>query len=204
LLITCAGLQADRVARQTGRDPGVTVVPFRGEYCSLKPAARDLCRGLIYPAPDPRFPFLGVHFTRGVDGHVECGPNAVLAFGREAYSRRSVNLRDLAGTLADLGFLRLAARHWRYGATELWRSLSRAAFMRAARRLVPALRAADLEPAPAGIRAQAVNRDGTLADDFLIREHDRVINVCNAPSPAATASLKIGEWIVDRAAAHLS
>src|SRR4029079_4692363 len=188
----CAGLHSDRVAKLTGRDPGERIVPFRGEYYALKPSAHRLCRNLIYPTPDPQFPFLGVHFTRMIDGSVECGPNAVLAFGREAYRFFALDPRDLLATLTYRGLLRMARKHWRMGLGEMWRSLSKAAFVRALQRLVPAIRAEHLEPAPAGIRAQAVASDGGLVDDFLIVEGDRVINVCNAPSPAATASLQIG------------
>ena len=198
--VNCAGLHSDRVARLTRQDPGAKIIPFRGEYYALKPDAHRLCRNLIYPTPDPRFPFLGVHFTRMIDGSVECGPNAVLAFGREAYTFFRVNPRDLLDTLAYPGFARMAVRHWRTGLGEVWRSLSKAAFVRALQRLVPDVRAEHLEPAPAGIRAQAVAPDGSLVDDFLIREADRVVNVCNAPSPAATASLQIGDAIVDRLA----
>jgi L-2-hydroxyglutarate oxidase len=199
-LVNCAGLHSDRVARLTGQDPGAMIVPFRGEYFALKPAAYHLCRNLIYPTPDPQFPFLGVHFTRMIDGSVECGPNAVLAFGREGYSFFRADPRDLIETLTYRGFLRMAARHWRMGLGEMWRSLSKGAFVRALQRLVPDVRADDLLPAPAGIRAQAVAPDGGLVDDFLIAEADRVVNVCNAPSPAATASLQIGAAIVDRLA----
>ncbi len=203
-LVNCAGLHSDRVARLTGVAPGCQIVPFRGEYFELKPSARKLCRHLIYPTPDPQFPFLGVHFTRMIGGSVECGPNAVLAFAREGYRFFDVNVRDLLETLTYRGFRRMARQHWRMGLGEMWRSLSRAAFVRALRRLVPDLRAVDLEPAPAGIRAQAVAPDGQLVDDFLIVEGDRVVNVCNAPSPAATASLQIGTAIVDRVSARLS
>jgi L-2-hydroxyglutarate oxidase len=199
-LVTCAGLHSDRVAELTGVQPGCQIVPFRGEYYALKPAARRLCRNLIYPVPDPQFPFLGVHFTRMIDGSVECGPNAVLAFAREGYRFFNVNLRDLFGTLTYGGFLRMAAKHWRMGLGEMWRSLSKSAFVRALQRLMPEIRAADLEKAPAGIRAQAVAPDGGLVDDFLIVEGDRVVNICNAPSPAATASLQIGTTVVDRLA----
>jgi L-2-hydroxyglutarate oxidase len=198
LLVNCAGLHSDRVAQRTGVRPGCRIVPFRGEYFELKPAARKLCRNLIYPTPDPQFPFLGVHFTRMIGGSVECGPNAVLAFSREGYHFFDVNWRDLLGTLTYPGFLRLARKHWRMGLGEMWRSLSKAAFVRALRRLVPDVRAEDLQPAPAGVRAQAVAPDGGLVDDFLIVEGDRVVNVCNAPSPAATASLQIGATVVDR------
>jgi L-2-hydroxyglutarate oxidase len=199
-LVNCGGLHSDRVARLTGEDPGAKIVPFRGEYYALKPEALELCRNLIYPVPDPQFPFLGVHFTRMIDGTVECGPNAVLAFGREAYTFFHVNPRDLFETLTYPGFLRMALRHWRMGLGEVWRSLSKAAFVRALQRLVPDIRAEHLEPAPAGIRAQAVARDGSLVDDFLIGEADRVVNVCNAPSPAATAALQIGAAIINRLA----
>jgi L-2-hydroxyglutarate oxidase len=199
-LVNCAGLYSDRVARLTGRAPHAKIIPFRGEYFSLKPTAYKLCRNLIYPVPDPQFPFLGVHFTRMIDGSVECGPNAVLAFGREAYQFFSLNPRDFLETVTYTGFLRMATRHWRMGLGEMRRSLSKAAFVRALQRLVPAIQADDLLPAPAGIRAQAVADDGSLVDDFLILEGDRVVNVCNAPSPAATAALQIGDSIVDRIA----
>jgi L-2-hydroxyglutarate oxidase len=199
-LVNCAGLHSDRVAKLTGVRPGCQIIPFRGEYFELKPEARSLCRNLIYPTPDPQFPFLGVHFTRMIEGSVECGPNAVLAFGRESYRFFQLNFRDLLGTLIYRGFLRMAAKHWRMGLGEMWRSLSKAAFVRALQRLVPDIRAEHLEDAPAGIRAQAVAPDGALVDDFLIVEGDRVVNVCNAPSPAATASLQIGATIVERIA----
>jgi len=197
-IVNCAGLHSDRVARLSGLVPGALIVPFRGEYFALLPHAQHLCRNLIYPTPDPKFPFLGVHFTRMIEGGVECGPNAVLAFGREAYTLFSGNARDLLETLSYRGFLRMARRHWRMGLGELWRSLCKTAFVRALQRLLPEIQADDLEPAPAGIRAQAVTAEGELVDDFLILEDDRVINVCNAPSPAATASLQIGSTIVDR------
>ncbi len=199
-LVNCAGLHSDRVARLTGRDPGAKVVPFRGEYYALKPEAYHLCRNLIYPTPDPQFPFLGVHFTRMIDGSVECGPNAVIAFGREAYRFFALNPCDLLETLCYRGFLRMALRHWRMGLGEMWRSLSKGAFVRALQRLVPDIRSEHLEPAAAGIRAQMIATDGRLVDDFLILEGERVVNVCNAPSPAATASLQIGDAVVDRLA----
>jgi L-2-hydroxyglutarate oxidase len=202
--INCAGLHSDRVTALSGRRPGVRIVPFRGEYYALRPEAWHLCRNLIYPTPDPNFPFLGVHFTRMIEGGVECGPNAVLAFAREGYRKTDVNLPDLFETLTYPGFLRLAGRYWRAGLGEMWRSLSKAAFVRALQRLVPAIRAEHLEAAPAGVRAQAVARDGALVDDFLIQEAGRVINVGNAPSPAATASLNIGRLIVERLAGRLT
>ncbi len=203
-LVNCAGLHADRVAGLTGQKPDALVVPFRGEYFELKPAARLLCRNLIYPVADPRFPFLGVHFTRMIEGGVECGPNAVLAFGRESYRFWDVDLRDLLETLRYRGFRRLARKHWRMGLGEMWRSLSKRAFVRALQRLVPAIRAEYLKPAQPGIRAQSVTPDGDLVDDFLIQEADGIVNVCNAPSPAATASLQIGLTIVDRLASRLT
>jgi L-2-hydroxyglutarate oxidase len=203
LAVNCAGLHSDQVAALGGRRPAVRIVPFRGEYYALRPEARHLCRNLIYPVPDPGFPFLGVHFTRLIEGGVECGPNAVLAFAREGYHRTDVDLGELLGTLAYPGFLRLAARYWRTGLGEMWRSFSKAAFVRALRRLVPDIRAEHLDAAPAGVRAQAVARDGALVDDFLIEEAGRVVHVCNAPSPAATAALNIGSLIVDRLAARL-
>ncbi|WP_020475652.1 L-2-hydroxyglutarate oxidase [Zavarzinella formosa] len=203
-LVNCAGLHSDRVAKLTGEKPAAKIIPFRGEYFELKHSAHHLCKNLIYPTPDPAFPFLGVHFTRMIDGSVECGPNAVLAFGREGYKFFSVNPRDLFESLTYRGFVRMALKHWKMGMGEMWRSLSKKAFVRALQRLVPEITANDLESAPAGIRAQAVSPDGGLVDDFLIQEADRVVNVCNAPSPAATASLQIGETIVDRLAVRFS
>jgi L-2-hydroxyglutarate oxidase len=199
-VVNCAGLHSDRVAKLTGNKPGAQIVPFRGEYYELEPHAWKLCRNLIYPTPDPRFPFLGVHFTRMIDNSVECGPNAVLAFGREAYKFLDVNVRDLFDALTYRGFIRLGLKHWKMGLGEMWRSISKKAFVRALQRLVPDIRAEDLKAAPAGIRAQAVAPDGALVEDFLIQEGDRVINICNSPSPAATASLQIGQTIVDRLA----
>lgn len=203
-LVTCAGLQADRVTAMTGETPAAKIVPFRGEYFTLKPEAERFCRTLIYPTPDPSFPFLGVHFTRMIRGGVECGPNAVLAFAREGYTKTAVNLRDLAESLTYGGFLRMAARCWRTGLGEMWRSVSKPAFVRALQRLVPEIRAEHLLPAPAGVRAQALGKQGELLDDFVIQACDRVINVGNAPSPAATASLNIGNLIVDRLAERMA
>ncbi|MDG2382035.1 MAG: L-2-hydroxyglutarate oxidase [Pirellulaceae bacterium] len=203
LLVNCSGLQSDRIAKLTGADPKAKIIPFRGEYYQLKPSAFHLCRNLIYPVPDPNFPFLGVHFTRMIDKTVECGPNAVLAFAREGYRKTDVNLNDLFESLTYPGFLKLAAQYWRVGVGEIWRSASKAAFVRALRRLVPEIDGSLLESAPAGVRAQAVAEDGAMIDDFLILDSDRVINVCNAPSPAATSSLQIGDTIVDRLANRL-
>lgn len=196
--VNCAGLHCDRVARAAGAAPPARIIPFRGEYFELTPGARSLCRNLIYPVPDPRFPFLGVHFTRMIGGGVECGPNAVLAFAREGYTFGTIDVRDLCDTLSFPGFWRLAARHWRTGAGEMWRSLSRAAFTRALRRLVPDIREEDLVPAPAGVRAQAVTAHGELVDDFMLVEEGSMLHVLNAPSPAATASLAIGEVVAFR------
>ncbi|MEU6868916.1 L-2-hydroxyglutarate oxidase [Streptomyces sp. NPDC046876] len=197
VLVNCAGLQCDRVARLAGDDPGMRIVPFRGEYYDL--ARPELVRGLVYPVPDPAFPFLGVHLTRGIGGGVHVGPNAVPALAREGYGWGVVRPRDLADELAWPGSWRMAARHWRYGAGEIHRSLSKAAFTEAVRRLLPGVSGADLVASGAGVRAQAVLRDGTLVDDFLIREGLRAVHVLNAPSPAATASLPIGREIARRA-----
>ena len=197
-LIACAGLQSDRVARLAGERPAEQIVPFRGDYWRLAPGARELVHGLLYPVPDPRFPFLGVHFTRRVDGDVWAGPNAVLAFAREGYRRRDVSSRDLA-SVASRRFVGLAARYWRVGSAEMLRDLSKRLFHRALRRYLPELRLEQLEPGPSGVRAQAVDPDGTLADDFRLGGSDRVLTVLNAPSPAATASLAIGRMLSSEA-----
>jgi (S)-2-hydroxyglutarate dehydrogenase len=197
VMVNCAGLQCDRVTKLGGQKPDAKIIPFRGEYFELKPAVHHLCRNLIYPVPDPNFPFLGVHFTRMIEGGVECGPNAVLAFAREGYKKTDINVADLFESLTYSGFIRMAAKYWRMGAGEMWRSLSKAAFVRALQRLLPEIKAEHLVTAPAGVRAQAVSPDGSMVDDFLIQKHDRIINVGNAPSPAATASLNIGKTIVD-------
>ncbi|MFD9816251.1 L-2-hydroxyglutarate oxidase [Streptomyces sp. NPDC059080] len=202
-LVNCAGLHSDRIARLAGDDPGMRIVPFRGEYHLLAPERAGLVRGLVYPVPDPAFPFLGVHLTRGIDGAVHLGPNAVPALAREGYDWRTLRPAELAATLAYRGSWRIARRHWRYGAGELHRSLSRRAFTTAVRRLLPAVTEADLRPAPAGVRAQAVLPDGTLVDDFLFAESPGIVHVLNAPSPAATASLPIGREIAGRVTAVL-
>jgi (S)-2-hydroxyglutarate dehydrogenase len=199
-VVNCAGLQSDRVASLAGGSSPARIIPFRGEYFKLRPEAAYLCANLIYPVPDPEFPFLGVHFTRTVSGAVECGPNAVLALGREAYRKTDFGISDLVETVTYPGFRRLAARHWRAGAGEMWRSMSKPAFLRALRRLIPRITGADLLPAPAGIRAQAVAPDGLLLDDFSFHETRRILNVINAPSPAATASLALGRMIADKLA----
>ena len=195
-LVNCAGLYSDKITAMT-QPPESKIIPFRGEYYEVRPEKHHLCRNLIYPVPDPSFPFLGVHFTRMINGSLECGPNAVLAFAREGYTRSTINVLELAEVLSYPGFIRLAAKYWRAGAGEMWRSFSKAAFVRALQRLIPEISADDLETAPAGIRAQAVLSNGKLVDDFLIQENKNIINVCNAPSPAATSSLNIGKHIVD-------
>ncbi|MGW2657989.1 L-2-hydroxyglutarate oxidase [Streptomyces sp. NPDC001478] len=197
VLVNCAGLHCDRVARLAGDDPGMRIVPFRGEYYEL--ARPELVRGLVYPVPDPAFPFLGVHLTRGHDGGVHVGPNAVPALAREGYGHAVVRPRELLATLGWPGSWHIARRHWRYGAGEVHRSLSKHAFTTAVRRLLPEVTEADLRPSPAGVRAQAVLRDGTLVDDFLIREAPHTVHVLNAPSPAATAALPIGREVARRA-----
>ena len=195
-LVICGGLQTDRLAVMAGGARGPRIVPFRGEYFELGPGAASLVRALVYPVPDPRYPFLGVHFTRRVDGRVDVGPNAVLALAREGYAWRDVDGRELARLLTWPGAWRLGARHWRTGIHEIAGSLRRSVFARRARTYVPALRTEDLRPMPAGVRAQAVDDRGTLLDDFVIERHGRVVAVRNAPSPAATASLAIAERIV--------
>jgi L-2-hydroxyglutarate oxidase LhgO len=191
-LVTCAGLHADRLAAMTGHAGGIRIVPFRGDYAVLRPEAQRFCRALIYPVPDPRFPFLGVHLTRRIDGAVWAGPNAVLAYAREGYRRRDVDARELAGILGDRGFLRLAGRYWRAGAAEMVRDLSLRLFLRALRRYTPGVTLSDLTWGPSGIRAQALRRNGSLVEDFAIARGPHVLHVQNAPSPAATASLAIG------------
>ena len=195
-LVNCAGLHSDRLALAAGVEPGARIVPFRGEYYELVPARRELVRGLVYPVPDPAMPFLGVHLTRMIDGGVHLGPNAVPAGSREGYRKRSLSVRDLAATAAWPGWWRLARRYWRTGSREMWRSLSKRAFVAEVRRLLPELEPDDVQPAGAGVRAQALARDGRMVDDFLIVEGERGTHVCNAPSPAATASLEIGRTVV--------
>jgi L-2-hydroxyglutarate oxidase len=199
-LINCAGLFSDRIARMAGVDPQVMIVPFRGEYYDLVPQRSTLVRALIYPVPDPRFPFLGVHFTRRVSGTVDAGPNAVFAFRREGYRRTDFKLRDLASSLGFPGFWRMAAKHWRSGLNEFQRSFSKPAFVRALQRLVPELRGEDLLPGGSGVRAQAVACDGSLVDDFQFVPSGRMLHVLNVPSPAATASIPIGRVIGEMAA----
>ncbi len=199
-VINCAGLYSDRVTRLSGVEPATRILPFRGEFYKLKPDAHHLVKSLIYPCADPNFPFLGVHFTKLIHGGFECGPNAVLAWAREGYRHTDINLRDVWEWLAYSGFWRMAARHWRMGIEEMWRSFSKPAFVRALQRLIPEIQSDQLDWAPAGVRAQAVSPAGDIIDDFIIGETDRVVNVQNAPSPAATAALNIGRLIVDRVA----
>jgi len=203
LLVACAGLQSDRVAAQAGHRDGPRIVPFRGDYYTLTPDARPLVRGLIYPVPDPRFPFLGVHFTKRIDGEVWAGPNAVLAFAREGYRRRDIRPGDLLGTVTDRGFLRLAGRYLRTGLGEMWRDWWKPAFVRELQRYVPEIRSDQLRFGPSGVRAQALSRDGTLVDDFVLDGSARVLNVRNAPSPAATSSLAIGGMLATTALQRL-
>ena len=197
-LVVCAGLQADRVSRWVDGEADPRIVPFRGEYLTVRPEKRSLVRGMVYPVPDPRYPFLGVHFTRRVSGELEVGPNAVLALRREGYGRYDVTAADVRELLASPGFWRMARRHWRTGVKEVRGSLSIRVFMRAAQQYVPEIGAADVVRSGAGVRAQAVERDGGLLDDFRITESDGVTCVRNAPSPAATSSLAIAEHVADR------
>ena len=195
VVVVCAGLQADRLASKMDRNLDLRILPFRGEYFSLKPSAQKLVKNLIYPTPDPAFPFLGVHFTRMIDCSIECGPNAVLALAREGYLKTDFSMRDIWETITWPGFRHVARRHWRTGLGEYKRSIFKSAFVTALQRLVPEITKDDLVPAAAGIRAQACSRDGGLLDDFEIRTIGSTVHICNAPSPAATASLSIGQHV---------
>ena len=197
--MACAGLQSDRLASSGGKRADLRIVPFRGDYYVLRPEARRLVRSMIYPVPDPRFPFLGVHFTRRIDGEVLAGPNAVLALAREGYGRFRVRFSDAWSSLSWPGFWRFAVRHWRTAVAETWLDYVKSAYVRRLQAFIPEIRPADLLPGPCGIRAQALARDGALVDDFVIQEDGNVTNVLNAPSPAATASFAIAREIVDRA-----
>ncbi|MBI1728959.1 MAG: FAD-dependent oxidoreductase, partial [Candidatus Rokubacteria bacterium] len=199
-LVNCAGLYSDEVARLMGIRPEVRIIPFRGEYYMLRPERRSLVKNLIYPVPDPEFPFLGVHFTRTVHGDIEAGPNAVLAFAREGYTLGTVRPGEALGMLGYAGFWHMARRYWKMGAYELYRSASKAAFVRSLQKLVPDIREGDIERGGAGVRAQAVSPDGSLVDDFRISVTEGAVHVVNAPSPAATASLAIGRHIAGLAA----
>jgi len=198
-VITCAGLQSDKLCQLSGKKSNVQIIPFRGDYYVLSPKKRHMVRSLIYPVPDPRFPFLGVHFTRRLDGEVWAGPNAVLAFAREGYQRWKINLRDLRETLSFGGFWKLAAHYWKVGLTEMYRDYFKAGYVKELQRYMPELHADDLLPGPSGVRAQAVGADGRLVDDFLILQGENIVHVQNAPSPAATSSLIIARMIVDEA-----
>jgi L-2-hydroxyglutarate oxidase len=198
-IISCAGLYADRVARMTGAPSSPQIVPFRGDYYVLRPERNELVKGLIYPVPDPRFPFLGVHFTPRMNGQVWLGPNAVLAFAREGYKRLDFHPRELWESLRHRGFQRLARRYWRTGFAEMYRDFSKGAFLKALQRYIPVLRRDDLLPGPSGVRAQALDLNGTLVDDFVVDHQDGMLHVRNAPSPAATSSLAIADLIVERA-----
>lgn len=199
LVINCAGLWSDRIAALTVPNLDLRIIPFRGEYYKLRPERESLVRNLIYPVPDPAFPFLGVHFTRMMKGGVEAGPNAVLAFSREGYSKSQINLGELAASLTWPGFQKVAMKYWKTGMGEMYRSFSKSAFTRALQELLPEVTEKDLVDGGAGVRAQACDRKGGLVDDFLIYEKEGVINVCNAPSPAATSSLSIGETVASLA-----
>ena len=201
-LVNCAGLHSDRITEMGGNHAPAKIIPFKGEYYELTEEAKHLCKNLIYPIPDPKFPFLGVHFTRMIDQSVECGPNAVLAFGREAYGKFDLNLKDLLESVFYPGFQKMAMKHWKMGWGEIWRSYNKRAFVKALQRLIPEIEAKHLNSVPSGLRAQAVSSDGTMLDDFLIQENSRIINVCNAPSPAATASLNIGATIAENLSAR--
>ena len=199
-VINCAGLYADRVAEMMGEHPDIKIIPFRGEYFTLRPERHHLVNGLIYPVPDPKFPFLGVHYTRNIHGAVEAGPNAVLAMGREGYRKSDWNLRESWGTFTFPGFWKMSVKHWRVGVAELRRSYSKKRFVRDLQRLLPEIQDTDLAPGGSGVRAQAVGRDGALLDDFSVVRGREAIHVLNAPSPGATSSLAIGSYIVDLAA----
>jgi len=204
LIVNCAGLYSDKVAQLTQDEAvKVRIIPFRGEYYKLKPEKEHLVKNLIYPVPDPNFPFLGVHFTRMIEGGVEAGPNAVLAFRREGYGKLDIDFKEFSETLAWPGFRKVAAKYWQTGLGEMYRSFSKAAFTKALQELIPEIQATDLEPGGAGVRAQACDYDGGLLDDFSILESPTAINVVNAPSPAATSSLSIGQTVSERALARL-
>ncbi len=199
VVVNCSGLYTDKIAKLSGAKIDFKIVPFRGEYYKVKPEKQSLVKNLIYPVPDPNFPFLGVHFTRHIDGGIEAGPNAVLAFAREGYKKSHVNMKELLGTLFYPGFMRVAYKYWKTGFGEMYRSYSKGAFTKALQELIPEIQKKDLIKGGAGVRAQACDRKGGLIDDFLVVEHDKFINVGNAPSPAATSSLAIGERVAQMA-----
>jgi L-2-hydroxyglutarate oxidase len=197
IVVNCAGLHSDRIARMTNRSLDVRIIPFRGEYYKIRDERRDLVKNLVYPVPDPAFPFLGVHFTRHINDEIEAGPNAVFALKREGYGRLSFNGKDFLESILWPGFQKIAMKYWKTGAGEMYRSFSKAGFVRALQKLIPEISESDLIPGGAGVRAQACARDGTLVDDFMILDNHRQIDVLNVPSPAATSSLSIGETISD-------
>lgn len=203
-VVGCAGLYADRISQMVGADPGMKIVPFRGEYYELIPEKQYLVNNLIYPVPNPNFPFLGVHYTRMINGGIEAGPNAVLAFQREGYSRWDINFKELMETLGYSGFQKVASKYWKTGLGELHRSYSKRAFVKALQHLIPEVGYQDLHRGNAGVRAQAIDPQGGLVDDFLILDHGPLINVCNAPSPAATSSLAIGENVAGKVLAKIN
>ncbi|QCK15500.1 L-2-hydroxyglutarate oxidase [Mangrovivirga cuniculi] len=204
VIVNCAGLYSDKVAKMAGQEMSVKIIPFRGEYYELKPEKHHLVKNLIYPVPDPNFPFLGVHFTRMINGGIEAGPNAVLAFQREGYSKSDINVSELIESLTWPGFIKVASKYWKTGFGEMYRSFSKSAFTKALQKLMPELQEDDLISGGAGVRAQACDKDGGLIDDFLILESDGVVNVCNAPSPAATSSLSIGDVVSGKVLGHLN
>ena len=199
-MVNCAGLFSDKICKMTGVDPGVQIVPFRGEYYELLPESRHLCKNLIYPVPDPAYPFLGVHFTRMFDGRVECGPSAIMGFAREGYSLGQIKVGELWETIRYPGFRKMSAAHWKKGVTELRQSMSKGYYVKTMRKLIPSVQKSDVKRAGAGVRAQALLPDGSMLHDFLFKETDRVVNVCNAASPAATACLSVGKHVADRLA----
>jgi L-2-hydroxyglutarate oxidase len=198
-VITCGGLQSDKLSKMSGNNPSARIIPFRGDYYVLRPEKRHMVRALIYPVPDPRFPFLGVHFTRRLDGAVWAGPNAVLAFAREGYLRWTINPKDMWGILSYGGFWIMAAQYWKMGLAEMYRDYVKAAYVKELQRYIPELHAGDILPGPSGVRAQALATDGRLLDDFLIQHGENIVHVLNAPSPAATSSLVLAQMIVDEA-----
>lgn len=204
LVVNCTGLFSDQIAKLTGVPVNYRIIPFRGEYYKIKEQKEHLVKNLIYPVPDPNFPFLGVHFTRMIDGGIEAGPNAVLAYKREGYTKSDISLKDLAGSLGWKGFRKVAGKYWKTGLGEFYRSYSKNAFTKALQELLPDIQKNDLEPGGSGVRAQACDKDGGLIDDFLILESEKVINVGNAPSPAATSSLAIGEHVANLALKRFS
>jgi (S)-2-hydroxyglutarate dehydrogenase len=201
-LVNCAGLYSDKIAKMTMPNVDVKIIPFRGEYYELVKSKEYLVKNLVYPVPNPDFPFLGVHYTRMVDGGIEAGPNAVLAFKREGYKKTDFDASELLETLSYSGFQKVAMKFWRDGLGEIYRSYSKAAFVKALKHLIPDIEMEDLVPGGAGVRAQAIDSKGNLCDDFLIFEKKNIVNICNAPSPAATASLAIGEFIANKLSSH--